>query len=187
MKVWQGGAVPPERQASEVSELRIRPEEFIIGDEVRWGLSENPMLDNNLPFRRGHMSPAIKATAIFLSICCYAESAGADTFVRTVPPGHAALMHQYTSWRESDCASVSGVVQLSSKPQHGRLITNEVDVILRGRNRFTGSMKCAGRLVHMFQVYYEPNAGYHGADSFSIDARYGAIRRKHDYYRIMVQ
>jgi hypothetical protein len=133
------------------------------------------------------MSPAIKASVIILSIVYTSGSVFAETFARSVSSGRSVRMHQYTSWRESDCSSVSGVVQLLSKPQHGKLTTSETDVTLAGPNRFTGSMKCAGRPVHVFEVYYESNVGFHGADSFSIDATYGARRRVIDHYTVHVQ
>jgi hypothetical protein len=186
MKVWQGGAVPLERQASEVKELRTGRWKVIMDYQVLRGLSENLMLDNNLSFQRGHMSLAIKATAICIAICCHARSAGADSFVRTVPSGHAVRMHNYASW-DRDCSSQFGVVKLVSKPQHGRLITREVETVITVPNRFNGKASCMGKSMRVFSVDYKSNAGYRGFDSFTIDATYSKRRRVIDHYKISVQ
>jgi len=110
----------------------------------------------------------------------------ADTFNVTAISGQKSRVHTYMSWQTKDCTPNKGIVKLASKPQHGRAIPGEVDATIR-HSRFRDNDPCIGKPMKGFSVEYQSDDGYHGSDTFTIEATYGNRRPVIDLYNVTVK
>jgi hypothetical protein len=116
------------------------------------------------------------------------SAALAENITRTALSGKTTTMFIYRSWTAGDCASASGVVRVLTKPQHGKLTPHpNVDTtIVRNRIRPSDS-RCQGLPVKGFQVDYTSAPGYHGTDSFVIEATFWHGGKIVDTFTVMVE
>ena len=80
------------------------------------------------------------------------------------------------------------VVRVLAKPQHGKLTPHpSVDTTIV-RNRFRpGDSRCQGVPVKGFQVDYRSTPGYHGTDSFVIEATFWHGEKIVDTFTVTVE
>lgn len=111
---------------------------------------------------------------------------GASAQSITARSGTTTLVHIYQSWND-DCTPNTGVVRVVRKPEHGKLTPSKVTSVIR-RNRFsTVASACIGRTLPSFRVDYTPARGYHGLDSFVIEAIFGRRQPITDVYTVSVE
>ncbi len=66
---------------------------------------------------------------------------------------------------DSNCAGNAAPINLSTSPAHGRVTTRVESAT--AKHIYTGSAKCTGTHSAATAVYYTPERGFHGTDSFS--------------------
>jgi hypothetical protein len=89
-----------------------------------------------------------------------------------VQAGQTIRVHVYKSWtwEEGHCTSMSGVVKLSVKPQHGKVTHRIIDATIPQVHRFGVTRpQCQGQPTNGFAVFYTPATGFHGTDTFTLD------------------
>jgi hypothetical protein len=126
------------------------------------------------------------AALVFAEFAAWGSTpAGAIHYHRAAQSGQVTMMRRYGNWHR-DCQSQLGVVRPLSKPAHGKLSTRQVSGLIKS-NRFNPTDSCIGRTIEMVQIDYRPDPGYRGADTFSIEASWGANRRGVDTFSIDVR
>ena len=78
------------------------------------------------------------------------------------------LYGRYFTWK-ADCRSAFGTVKVISKPQHGTISNHLIDWRIGISRRKGVPDQCFGRPIKALAVFYKPQPGYHGIDSFSLD------------------
>jgi hypothetical protein len=122
---------------------------------------------------------------VLLLAACLSSLAFARPLERTVASGETRIVGRYFTWK-ADCRSAFGTVKVISKPQHGTISNQLVDARI-GVSRHKGfADQCFGRPIRALAVFYKPQPGYHGIDSFSLDATFDAYREV-DTYTINVR
>jgi hypothetical protein len=109
------------------------------------------------------------AIAIALAVTIFGSAHG-KTLRRTAVSGKPTVMYEYGNWK-SDCSSHGGIVKVLTKPQHGKLTPVRENVTIRA-SRFPRDMSCYGKQIPGFVVYYTPQPGFVGFDTFAIEVTY---------------
>lgn len=104
---------------------------------------------------------------------------------RTVASGQTLIVGRYYTWK-ADCSSAFGTVKVISKPQHGTIANHLIDERIGVSRRKRVADQCLGRPIKALAVTYQSKPGYHGFDSFTLDATFNAYREV-DAFTINVQ
>ena len=123
--------------------------------------------------------------AAALLAACLPGLAFARPVERTVASGQSAMVGRYFTWK-ADCSSAFGTVKVISQPQHGTITNHLIDAQIGVSRRKGGPDQCFGRPIKALAVFYKSQPGYHGIDSFSLDATFDAYRDV-DTFTINVQ
>ena len=88
----------------------------------------------------------------------------------TVPAGRTTRVAVYTAWKpqETPCTSTFAVVKVATRPPHGKLSNHLIDTTIPA-SRLDGSARCLGTPIKGLAVFYAPDRGFRGVDSFTLD------------------
>jgi hypothetical protein len=120
-----------------------------------------------------------------LLAACLPDLAFARPIERMVASGETKMVGRYFTWK-GDCRSAFGTVKVVEKPLHGTISNHLVDATIGVSRRKGFPDQCFGRPIRALGVFYKAHAGYHGVDSFSLDATFDAYREV-DTYTINVR
>jgi hypothetical protein len=152
--------------------------------------AERKLLELANAVEADHAGRPSKQSTSWMNLCAIVvfgitDAAHAEQFVRTVNSGQTALMYSYASWTK-DCQPAHGVVKVLTKPRHGRLFPSKGNITVT-RSRFAEYAHCIGMKINGFKVEYRSTPGYHGTDSFTIEAAWGTANREVDHYTVTVR
>ena len=94
---------------------------------------------------------------------------------RTVISGQTTIVGRYYTWNR-DCTSAFGTVKVINQPQHGKIANRLVDDRIGISRRTRVADQCLGKPIKALVVTYTSARGYHGVDTFTLDARIGVCR-----------
>jgi hypothetical protein len=100
--------------------------------------------------------------------------ATARPITRTVVSGQASFVGRYYTWNR-DCSSAFGTVKLITKPQHGTIANRLVEDRIGISRRTRVADRCLGQPIKALAVTYTSAPGYHGTDTFTLDATFRAF------------
>jgi hypothetical protein len=123
----------------------------------------------------------MRAFAFYCTLVCSVPvAASGEDFSVTVASGRLTKMQDYKSWK-NDCTSTTGVVKVITKPQHGTLSTRIVDTTISSHTRIPRVTYCTGLPIKAFRVNYTSTRGFHGTDTFSLEAVWPSHRDIDNY------
>jgi hypothetical protein len=123
--------------------------------------------------------------ACALLTCCVVSPAAAKPMNKTVASGKPTIVAHYFTWNK-DCTGAFGVVKVVSPPQHGTISRGLVDWTIGESRREGGTDQCFGKPIKALAVTYKSEAGYHGTDTFTLDATFRAYHDV-DTFTVTVQ
>lgn len=107
-----------------------------------------------------------KIAALVLVSAVFAGNALASDVTVKTSPGKRVLASQFALFASDTCyAGALPEARIAQQPQHGKLEIGQESKQARAGN-------CGGMLIHYRTVYYTPNAGFRGTDTFSVDYLY---------------
>jgi hypothetical protein len=131
----------------------------------------------------GVIMKSILTTVLLAS--CFPSLVCARNVERMVASGQSSMVGRYFTWK-ADCSSAFGTVKVISKPQHGTISNHLVDTQIGTSRRKGRPDQCFGKPIRALAVFYKSQPGYHGIDSFSLDATFDRYRDL-DTFTINVQ
>jgi hypothetical protein len=111
--------------------------------------------------------------------------AAARPMDRRVISGQTTIVGRYYTWNR-DCSSAFGTVKVVAKPQHGTIANRLVDDRIGISRRTRVADQCLGKPIKALVVTYTSARGYHGIDTFTLDATF-RIYRDVDTFTIRVE
>jgi len=156
----------------------VRTDASLIHLEKR---AQNPLVIQRLAVK--------KSLAAALILLALASSVQAQPIQRIVPAGRTSVVFTYTPIRPGTCEGATGVVKLVDKPRHGRTAHHLKSAYLPTVSRFTHRPTgCPPLPTTGFAITYTPDPGFHGEDSFTLDADFtDAGRHEIDVFTIFVE
>jgi hypothetical protein len=127
----------------------------------------------------------LEVLAVTAALIAASDFADAKTVSKTAASGKTVLMYTYANWTP-DCSSYGGVVNLVTRPQHGR-VSPRKGIVPTPPDRLFGITKCYGKPIMGFHVYYTSAPGFRGTDSFTIEVKYEQYPTQVDTFTITVQ
>jgi hypothetical protein len=106
------------------------------------------------------------------------------TVIRSVGAGKS-LMWRYGNVQK-DCSPEGGVIKVHTRPQHGK-VTQQPGLTPITFARFPEMVPCLGKIINGLHVYYVPDPGFRGTDSFSIEVIYPGHPTDIDAFTVNVQ
>ncbi len=87
---------------------------------------------------------------------------------RTVAAGKTTMINHHESWHGECEQGPLATIDITKQPSHGKInVTIQMQKI--EKNEIGGGDKCIGRSVKGVAVYYTPQNGFTGTDTFSYD------------------
>ena len=124
--------------------------------------------------------PGVILVALFLP-----SLASARPMDRTVISGQTTIVGRYYTWNR-DCTSAFGTVKVINQPQHGKIANRLVDDRIGISRRTRVADQCLGKPIKALVVTYTSARGYHGVDTFTLDATF-RVYRDVDTFTIKVE
>ena len=133
----------------------------------------------------------IKFLSVAFATVTLAASATAAQAQTVVPAGKTTEVDFVGSYNMRTCQNGPRAQVRIRNPKHGRVSTKWVSRKIQANQVRSGGRKCVGRTMKGMAVYYTPNRGYRGADSFRINWSYptgnGTRRSAGGTVRVRVQ
>ena len=126
--------------------------------------------------------PSIGGLALVLAL---AHCAQAETISKSVPSGQSSKIDHFTGWND-DCSFKSLNIDIVSKPSHGQVTSRIASGVIPPNAKTGSSGSCAGKPTKVLEVYYRPEKGFHGSDSFTVNMSFGGPGT-YFYYTVTVQ
>ncbi|AXS39575.1 hypothetical protein [Breoghania sp. L-A4] len=101
---------------------------------------------------------------VFLSFL-FSQAALAETYSRTVKPGRTSAVGGYSVVHSDTC--LNGPLpryRIKTAPEHGKVEFRKETWKFRNK-----SSRCDGKPVKGLVIYYTPNKGFRGKDSFKVE------------------
>ncbi len=96
-----------------------------------------------------------------LAVLVSLSAVSAETLYGTVKKNQSALIDKYGIYNKHQCiAGPIPKVKIKQQPKHGKI------TVKRAKVTFPKGKRCAGKSFATMDVFYKPDRGYTGTDSF---------------------
>lgn len=109
----------------------------------------------------------------------------AQTIYKTTPAGQSSKIDHYMGWND-DCSFKSLSIDVIAKPAHGAITSRIANGTITADAKVGTSGACAGKPTKVLEVYYKPEKGFHGSDTFTVNMSFGGSGSKAFYYSVNV-